>query len=135
MLIIGLISWTSIARFTRAEFFRTRSLNYIEASRALGFSERRIIFKHALPNSIAPVFVAIAFGVAVAIITESSLSFLGIGVPDDLVTWGALLRAGQERFTAWWMVVFPGTAIFLTVTIFNLIGDALRDATDPKLKN
>lgn len=135
MTIIGLISWTGIARFTRAELFRTRSLNYIEAAKAMGFSERRIIFKHALPNSIAPVFVAIAFGVAMAILVESSLSFLGIGVPDEIVTWGSLLSAGQQRFTAWWLVVFPGFAIFLTVTIFNLIGDALRDATDPKLKD
>ena len=135
MAIIGLISWTGIARFTRAEFFRTRSLDYIEGAKALGFSERRIIFHHALPNSIAPVFVAVAFGVGTAILIESSLSFLGIGVPDDVVTWGSLLSAGQQRFTAWWLVVFPGIAIFLTVTIFNLIGDALRDATDPKLRD
>ncbi len=135
MTIIGLISWTGIARFTRAEFFRTRSLNYVEAAKALGFPERRVIFRHALPNSIAPVFVAIAFGIAMAILTESALSFLGIGVPEEIVTWGSLLSAGQQRFTAWWLVVFPGLAIFITVTIFNLIGDALRDATDPKLKN
>ncbi len=135
MTIIGFISWTGIARFTRAEFFRTRSLNYIEAAKAMGLSERRIIFKHALPNSIAPVFVAIAFGVAMAILVESALSFLGIGVPDQIVTWGSMLSAGQQRFTAWWLVLFPGFAIFLTVTIFNLIGDALRDATDPKLKD
>lgn len=135
MAIIGLISWTGIARFTRAEFLRTRSLDYIEAARALGMNEKRVIFRHALPNSIAPVFVAMAFGIAMAIITESSLSFLGIGVPDDVVTWGSLLNEGQERFTAWWLVVFPGMAIFITVTVFNLIGDALRDATDPKLRD
>jgi len=135
MAIIGLISWTGIARFTRAEFLRTRSLDYIEAAKALGYSERRTIFKHALPNSIAPVFVAIAFGIAIAILTESMLSFLGIGVPADVVTWGSLLNLGQERFSAWWLVIFPGLAIFITVTIFNLIGDALRDATDPKLKD
>lgn len=134
-LLIGLVLWTGIARFTRAELFRNRTLNYIEAARALGFSERRIVWRHAIPNSLAPVFTAIAFGIAVAILTASSLSFLGLGVSQDTVTWGSLLRAGQERFTAWWLVVFPGLAIFLTVLFFNLVGEGLRDATDPSLKN
>ena len=135
MLLIGLVLWTGIARFTRAELFRNRTLNYIEAARALGYSERRIVWRHAIPNSLAPVFTAIAFGIAVAILTASSLSFLGLGVSQDTVTWGSLLRAGQERFTAWWLVVFPGMAIFLTVLFFNLVGEGLRDATDPSLKN
>lgn len=134
MVIIGVTSWTGIARFTRAELLRTRELEFIDAARSLGFNEFRVIFRHALPNSLAPVFVAIAFGIASAILIESGLSFLGIGVPDDVTTWGQLLKKGREEFEAWWLVIFPGAAIFITVTAYNLIGEALRDALDPKLK-
>lgn len=134
MVIIGATSWTGIARFTRAELLRTRSLEFIDAARSLGFKEFRVIFRHALPNSLAPVFVAIAFGIASAILVESGLSFLGIGVPDDVVTWGQMLSKGRQEFEASWLVYFPGFAIFLTVTAYNLIGEALRDALDPKLK-
>jgi peptide/nickel transport system permease protein len=132
--IIGLTSWTGIARFTRAEFLRTRSLEFIDAARSLGYSESRVIFRHALPNSLAPVFVSIAFGIASAILIESGLSFLGIGVPDDVVTWGQMLSKGRQEFEASWLVYWPGFAIFITVTAYNLIGEALRDALDPKLK-
>jgi peptide/nickel transport system permease protein len=134
IIIIGLTSWTEIARLTRAEFLRLRHLEFIEAARALGYSRTRIIFRHALPNGIAPALVAIAFGVASAILAESALSFLGIGVPQDVVTWGSLLAQGKENYNAWWLVIFPGLAIFITVTVYNLIGDGLRDAMDPKLK-
>ena len=134
MVIIGLTSWTGIARFTRAEFLRIRELEYIQAAQALGYSQRRIIFRHALPNSLAPALVAIAFGVASAILIESGLSFLGIGVPHDTVTWGSLLNLGREHFNAWWLVIFPGLCIFITVTAYNLIGEGLRDALDPRLK-
>lgn len=134
MVIIGLTSWTGIARFTRAEFLRTRNLEFIAAAQALGFKEVRTIFRHALPNSIAPVFVALAFAIASAILVESALSFLGIGVPDDVVTWGSLLSSGRQQFDAWWLVLYPGLAIFITVTIYNLIGEGLRDALDPRLK-
>jgi peptide/nickel transport system permease protein len=134
MVIIGLTGWTPIARLTRAEFLRVSNLEYIQAAKSMGFKEFRIIFKHALPNAIAPALVAIAFGVASAILIESSLSFLGVGVPPDTVTWGSLLNAGREQFSAWWLVVFPGLAIFLTVTIYNLLGEGLRDALDPRLK-
>lgn len=134
MVIIGATSWTGIARFTRAEFMRLRELEFIQAAKALGYSNRRIIFKHGLPNGLSAVFVSIAFGVASAILTESSLSFLGIGVPDDIVTWGSLLSLGKEEFDAWWLVIFPGLAIFITITVYNLIGEGLRDALDPKLK-
>ena len=135
MVIIGLTSWTGIARFTRAEFLRIRSLEYIAASRALGFSSTRTIFKHALPNSLAPVFVSIAFGIASAILIESGLSFLGIGVPEDVVTWGSLLNLGRQYHEAWWLIIYPGIAIFLTITIYNMIAEASRDALDPKLKS
>ncbi|MBA3705778.1 MAG: ABC transporter permease, partial [Bacteroidetes bacterium] len=134
MIIIGLTSWTGIARLTRAEFLRISNLEYIHAAKSMGFKEFRIIFKHALPNGIAPALVAIAFGVATSILIESSLSFLGIGVPPSTVTWGSLLSAGREQFSAWWLVIFPGLAIFLTVTIYNLLGEGLRDSLDPRLK-
>lgn len=134
MVIIGLTSWTGIARFTRAEFLKIRSMDYIQAAQAMGFPERRVIFKHALINGMAPSLVSIAFGIAAAIIIESSLSFLGVGVPRDLITWGKLLYQGKEKFEAWWMIVFPGLFIFITVTVYNLIGEGLRDALDPKLK-
>lgn len=135
MVIIGLTSWTAIARLTRAEFLRVSNLEYIQAAKSMGFKEFRIIFKHALPNGLAPALVAIAFGVASAILIESSLSFLGIGVPPSTVTWGSLLSSGREQFSAWWLVIFPGFAIFLTVTIYNLLGEGLRDALDPRLKS
>ncbi|HXB41619.1 MAG TPA: ABC transporter permease [Bacteroidia bacterium] len=134
VLIIGLTNWTDIARLTRAEFLRTSQLDYVQAGKSLGLSEFRIIFRHALPNSIAPAFIAIAFGIAGAILIESGLSFLGIGVAADSVTWGSLLSAARENFNAWWLVLFPGGAIFLTVTMYNLIGEGLRDALDPRLK-
>ncbi len=134
VLIIGFTTWTDIARLTRAEFLRTSQLDYVQAGKSLGLSEARIIFRHALPNSIAPAFIAIAFGIAGAILIESGLSFLGIGVSADTVTWGSLLSAARENFNAWWLVLFPGLAIFLTVTMYNLIGEGLRDALDPRLK-
>ncbi len=133
MVIIGLTSWTGIARFTRAEFLKIRSMDYITAAEGMGFTEKRIIFRHALINGIAPSLVSIAFGIAAAILIEASLSFIGIGVPDDTMTWGKLLNEGRTNFHAWWLVVFPGIAIFITVTVYNLIGEGLRDAMDPKL--
>lgn len=134
MIIIGLTTWTEIARFTRAEFLRIRQLEYIQAAESLGYSDLRIMFKHALPNGMAPALITIAFGIASAVLIESGLSFLGIGVPADTVTWGSLLSAGKENYNAWWLVVFPGLAIFVTVTVYNLLGEGLRDALDPRLK-
>lgn len=134
MVIIGITSWPGIARFTRAEFLKIRELEFLQAAKALGYSDRRAMIKHALPNGLAPVFISIAFGIAAAILTESGLSFLGIGVPDEAVTWGSLLSLGRQEFEAWWLVLFPGIAIFITITIYNLIGEGLRDALDPKLK-
>ena len=134
MTIIGLTSWTSIARFIRAEMLRIRSLEYIEAARALGYSEGRIILRHAIPNALSPVLITIAFGIAAAILIESTLSFLGVGVSPETVTWGSLLAEARQSSSAWWLAILPGTAIFMTVTIFNLIGEALTDALDPKLK-
>jgi peptide/nickel transport system permease protein len=134
VLIIGFSNWTSIARLTRAELLKVSRLEYIQAARSLGLQNRRIIFRHALPNAIGPALIAIAFGIAGAILTESGLSFIGVGVPPETVTWGKILSEARESTASWWLVVFPGLAIFLTVTMYNLIGEGLRDALDPKLK-
>ncbi len=134
MMIIGLTTWTGIARFTRAELLRVRNLEYIEAANALGYKEWRIILKHALPNALSPVLISIAFGIASAILIESTLSFIGVGVPAETITWGSLLSAARQDSAAWWLAIFPGFAIFITVTIYNLIGEGLTDAMNPKLK-
>jgi len=134
MVIIGLTSWPTIARFMRAEMLRIRSLEYIEATHALGYPEWRIILRHAIPNAIAPVLITIAFGIAAAILMESTLSFLGVGVSPETVTWGSLLAGARQSPSVWWLAVLPGCAIFFTVTVFNLIGEALTDALDPKQK-
>lgn len=134
MVIIGLLRWTTIARFIRAELLRVRSLEFIEAAEAMGFSDRRIIIRHAIPNAIAPVLITIAFGVASAILIEAFLSFLGIGLENDEITWGLLLSFARESTMSWWLAIFPGLAIFVTVTIFNLIGDGLTEALDSRLQ-
>lgn len=134
MAVIGLVSWTGIARFVRAEMLKVKNLEYIEAAKALGFSEFRIMFKHALPNAISPVLITISFGIAAAILTESALSFLGIGVPPEVITWGSLLSSARSSPSAWWLAVVPGTAIFITVTVYNLVGEGLTDAMDPRLR-
>ncbi len=124
--IIGLSSWPSVCRFTRGEMLRIRSLNYIEAARSIGMSDFRIIFKHALPNAFSPIFTQLTFIVSGSILAESSLSFLGIGVPDDVVTWGSILSAGRQQFDAWWMVLFPGLAIFCSVLLFQSLGNSMQ---------
>lgn len=134
MAIIGFTSWTGIARFIRAELLKIRSLEYIEAANALGFSELRIVLKHAVPNALSPVLIAVAFGIASAILVEATLSFLGIGVPAETLTWGSLLSAARQTPQAWWLAIFPGFAIFITVVVYNLVGEGLTDALDPRLK-
>jgi peptide/nickel transport system permease protein len=135
MTIIGLLSWTGHARFIRAEFLRLRNLDFVQAAIAAGLPLRSIIFRHMLPNGITAVLVNTSFGVASAILIESTLSFLGLGLVDE-PSWGQLLnqaRAGGTGFQ-WWIATFPGLAIFLTVFAYNLIGEAVRDAIDPKLR-
>ena len=134
MVIIGLTSWVGIARFTRNEFLRIRSLDYITAALALGVSNRKVMFRHILPNALAPVMVSVALGIAGAILLESGLSFLGIGVPADTVTWGSILNDARSNTFAWWLAVFPGAAIFITVLSYYLVGEGLRDALDPRLR-
>ncbi len=135
MVIIGLLGWMGVARFMKGEMLRTRSMAYIEAARSMGLSEVRILFRHAIPNSLTPVLIVLTFGIAGAISLEASLSFLGIGVPDDVVTWGGMLREARSSQSAWWLAVFPGLAIFLTVTALNLVGEGLRDVLDPRLRH
>lgn len=134
MFIIGLVSWPGIARFTRQEFLRIRQLEYIEAAKAFGFSSLRIIFRHALPNALGPILVAVAFGIASTVLFEAFISFLGIGLDEGSATWGQMLEAARGAPDAWWLAILPGLAIFLTVTVFNLLGEGLIDAMDPKLK-
>ncbi len=134
MVVIGLTGWTGVARFVRAEFLKLKQLDFITALRALGASNRRIIFLHMLPNAMAPVLVSAVFGIAGAILTESSLSFLGFGVPPPTPSWGDILSQSRDYIEfAWWLTVFPGVAIFLSITAYNLVGEGLRDAMDPKL--
>jgi peptide/nickel transport system permease protein len=135
MLAIGIVGWTGVARLVRGEFFKLRVQDFVVAARALGVPTGRIIFRHILPNAIAPVLVSATFGIAGAILTESALSFLGFGVPPPTPSWGAILSLSQEYvYTAWWLTAFPGAAIFVSVLCYNLIGEGLRDAVDPRLK-
>jgi peptide/nickel transport system permease protein len=134
MTIIGLTSWVGIARFTRNEFLKIRNLDYVSAAIALGVSNRTIMFKHILPNALAPVIVSVVLGIAGAILVESSLSFLGIGVPAELVTWGSILHQASSATFAWWLAVFPGSAIFITVLAYYLVGEGLREVLDPRLR-
>jgi peptide/nickel transport system permease protein len=135
MVIIGLTGWVGYARFVRAEFLKLRQQDFVVAARACGLPLRSILFRHMLPNGMAPVLVSASFGVASAILTESTLSFLGLGLVDE-ASWGTLLNQalGSAGNFRWWITVFPGLAIFLTVFAYNLIGEALRDAIDPHSK-
>ena len=133
MIALGVTSWTTEARFVRAEFLRLREQEFALAARASGAGDGRIIFRHLLPNALAPVLVSASFGVASAILTESALSFLGFGVPIPMATWGSILSTAEQHIEqGWWLVAFPGAAIFLTVAAFNIIGDRFRDALDPR---
>ena len=135
MIVIGLTGWTGIARLVRGEFLRLVDQEFVLASRALGYSPMRIIFRHVLPNAMAPVLVSATFGIAGAILTESGLSFLGLGISKPTPSWGGLLADGRDALQhAPWLIHFPGLAIFLTITAYNLMGEALRDASDPRLR-
>lgn len=134
MAIIGLTGWTGNARFIRAEYLRLRNQDFVQATIAAGLPLRSILFRHMLPNGISPVIVSATFGIASAILFESTLSFLGLGLIDE-PSWGQMLNqaVGVSGTFTWWIAVFPGLAIFLTVFAYNLIGEALRDALDPRL--
>ncbi len=135
MVVIGVTGWTGIARLVRGEFLKLRDQDFIVACRSQGMKTRRIIFRHILPNALAPVLVSATFGIASAILIESSLSFLGFGVQPPTPSWGDLLSQSRDFMDiAWWLTIFPGIAIFLTITSYNLVGEGLRDAIDPKLR-
>lgn len=133
--VIGGFRWMPVARLVRAQFFSLREKEFVEAARALGASVPRQVVRHILPNSLGPVIVAATIDVAAAIIAESTLSFLGLGFPPDIPTWGRILYDGRDFMDiAWHWAMFPGLAIFITVLTINFIGDGLRDALDPRMK-
>lgn len=134
MVVIGFTGWPTIARLTRGEFLRQRSIDYVAAARSLGASDLRVMFRHILPNAVSPAFVAIPFGIVGAIITEATLSVLGFGVRPPAPSWGSILLIATANYEKWWLTVFAGLSIFVTVTVFNLVGNGLRDAMDPRLK-
>nr|WP_052643386.1 ABC transporter permease [Syntrophotalea carbinolica] len=135
MIVIGLTSWMGVARLVRAEFLSLRERDYVQAAKALGARDGRVIFLHILPNALSPILVSATLGVAGAILVESALSFLGIGVQPPTPSWGNMLIAGKQTLgTAWWLSVFPGLAILVTVLGYNLLGEGIRDALDPRLK-
>jgi peptide/nickel transport system permease protein len=136
MIVIGLTSWEGTARFVRAEILSLREQEFVQAAMALGTPGPRVLLRHLLPNSVAPVLVSATLGVAGAILTESALSFLGFGVPPPDATWGNILSDGKRYlFDAPWLTFIPGTAIFLLVLAFNLFGEGLREAFNPKLRH
>jgi peptide/nickel transport system permease protein len=138
MIVLGVTGWTTIARLVRAEFLSLMKRDFVEAARCVGARDSRIIFRHVLPNAMAPIIVAATMGVAGAILAESGLSFFGLGVPPPAASWGNMLTNAQELNTminAPWKAFYPGAMIFVTVLSFNFLGDGLRDALDPRLKN
>ncbi|MGE5673076.1 MAG: ABC transporter permease [Mycobacterium leprae] len=136
LFVIGLTSWMGVARLVRAEFLSLRERDFVEAARAQGARDNRIIYRHILPNAMAPLIVNATFQVAGAILLEATLSFLGLGVQAPTPSWGNMLISAQSElaFGVWWTSVIPGLMIVLAVLSFNLVGDGLRDALDPKLK-
>ena len=135
MAVIGLTGWMGVARLVRAEFLSLREREFVTAARALGAGDTRLILRHMLPNALAPVMVSATLGVAGAILTESALSFLGLGVQPPTPSWGNILTAGKDNIEiAWWLSVFPGLAILVTVMSYNLLGEGIREAIDPRLK-
>lgn len=135
MLVIGFTTWTGLARMVRGEFLTLRDREFVLAARVLGASDARIIFRHVLPNALAPVFVSATLGVASAILTESTLSYLGMGVQPPDASWGNLISDGQQYIrSCWWLSIYPGTMILVTVLSYNLFGEGLRDALDPRMR-
>lgn len=133
MIVIGLVGWPSVARLVRAEVLRVKQLDFVAAARAQGAGSLRLVLVHVLPSSIGPVLVGASFEMAGAILGEGALSFLGYGIPPELPSWGGLLDDARGVPQAWWVAVFPGLALFLVVVAFNLAGQGIRDAADPRL--
>lgn len=136
MVVIGLTSWMGVARLVRAEFLSLKEREFVLAARAAGAGDARIIFLHILPNALGPVFVSAVLGVASAVLLESALSFLGLGVQPPDPSWGNILMEGKDNMeTAWWLSVFPGIAILITVLGYNLLGEGLQDMLQPRFRN
>jgi peptide/nickel transport system permease protein len=136
MVVIGVTGWMGVARLVRAEFLSLREREFVVAARALGASDARLIWRHLLPNALTPVMVSATLGVAGAILTESALSFLGLGVQAPTPSWGNILTMGKDNLEiAWWLSVFPGLAILVTVMSYNLLGEGIREAIDPRLRD
>ena len=135
MIVIGLTGWMGVTRLVRADFSTLKERDFVQAARAIGAGDGRIIFLHILPNAMASVLVTATLGVAGAILTESALSFLGIGVQPPTPSWGNILTAGKDNIDiAWWLSLYPGLAILVTVLGYNLLGEGIRDALDPRLR-
>ncbi len=135
MIVIGLTGWMGVTRLVRADFISLRERDFVRAARSIGANDARIIFIHILPNALASILVAATLGIAGAILTESALSFLGIGVQPPTPSWGNILTAGKDNIDiAWWLSLYPGLAILITVVGYNLLGEGIRDASDPRLK-
>jgi peptide/nickel transport system permease protein len=135
MVVIGLTSWMGVARLVRAEFLSLKEREFVVAARALGASDARLMLRHLLPNALTPVMVSATLGVAGAILVESALSFLGLGVQPPTPSWGNIITMGQDNIEiAWWLSFFPGLAILVTVMSYNLLGEGIREAIDPRLK-
>lgn len=135
MIVIGLTGWMGVTRLVRADFITLKERDFVQAARAIGAGDLRIIFLHILPNAMASVLVTATLGVAGAILTESALSFLGIGVQPPTPSWGNILTAGKDNIDiAWWLSFYPGLAILITVLGYNLLGEGIRDALDPRLR-
>jgi peptide/nickel transport system permease protein len=133
MIVIGLTSWMGVTRLVRAEFLSLQGREFVQASRTLGAKDARLIFTHLLPNSLTPIIVSSVLGVAGAVLLESGLSFLGLGVQAPQASWGNILSDGKNYIQfAWWLSLFPGLAILITVLGYNLLGEGLRDALDPR---
>jgi len=133
--VLGLTLWPSTARLVRGEVLSLREREFVQAATALGFSKRRIILRHLIPNALAPVIVAATLGIGNTIVLEAGLSFLGLGVQPPTASWGTMVADGRNvLLNAWWLATFPGLAIVFTVLSFNLVGDGLRDALDPRLR-
>ena len=135
MIVIGVTSWMGVARLVRGQFLALNEMDYVTAARALGAKDGRMIFFHILPNAMSPVYVSAVLGVAGAILIESSLSFLGLGVQPPTPSWGSIITGGKDTIEiAWWISLFPGLAILFTVLGYNLLGEGLQDALNPRLK-
>jgi peptide/nickel transport system permease protein len=135
MIVIGLTNWMGITRLVRADFISLKERDFVLAARAIGASDTRIIFVHILPNTMASVLVAATLGIAGAILTESALSFLGIGVQPPTPSWGNILTAGKDNIDiAWWLSLYPGLIILITVLGYNMLGEGIRDSLDPRLR-